>query len=283
MVTAARGSPQQLPGRGPLRLPLWHGGSRCPEDGGAAPRPLRGWGVVAGGIRGVWQGVPHPQQLRGQGQAQVAVRGRQPAEGGGAAAPAGQPQWVLPDTGEPDQARLLLAVGAPQRARLLGLGDTLPHPPPGERLALHLAPAHLPQPARPGGPLLRVGRGAVLPPRGALLHGRDEGGPSPHHARCGEEAITQVGQDRQLPPVLRGHVPAGGGLSHQPGPARNHQLLPPPDRDSRPGAGPCREGGKEQLRAGPSLSTAPRQTPGPHEGIGLGARRPGPGAWTWDS
>ncbi|XP_074461106.1 src-like-adapter 2 isoform X4 [Larus michahellis] len=179
--------------------------------------------------------------------------------------------------------RLLLAVGAPQRARLLGLGDTLPHPPPGERLALHLAPAHLPQPARPGGPLLRVGRGAVLPPRGALLHGRDEGGPSPHHARCGEEAITQVGQDRQLPPVLRGHVPAGGGLSHQPGPARNHQLLPPPDRDSRPGAGPCREGGKEQLRAGPSLSTAPRQTPGPHEGIGLGARRPGPGAWTWDS
>lgn len=43
------------------------------------PQPLRmahpsspqGWGVVAGGIRGVWQGVPHPQQLCGQDQAQV--------------------------------------------------------------------------------------------------------------------------------------------------------------------------------------------------------------------
>ncbi|XP_053937631.1 src-like-adapter 2 isoform X5 [Cuculus canorus] len=253
------GAPAALPSRaqhlpGPLRLPLRCRVNSRPENGGAAPRPLRGRGVVAGAFPGVWQGVPGPQQLRGQGQAQVnvgkdpsldepqgprpqyrergqprgqtaapvpgrlalvlpvghgfglglrevargaglspgrallhpklcpppwpgqdecwcpaqpgealpaplpaqvAVRGRQPAEGGGAAAQAGQPQWVLPDPREPDQARLLLAVGAPQHAQLLGLGDALPHPPPGERLALHLAPAHVPQPARPGGALLR--------------------------------------------------------------------------------------------------------------------------------
>lgn len=42
---------------------------------------LQGRGVVVGGVQGVWQGVPHPQQLRGQGVAQVgAIPGWHPAD-----------------------------------------------------------------------------------------------------------------------------------------------------------------------------------------------------------
>ncbi|KAM6053406.1 src-like-adapter 2 isoform 2-T3 [Theristicus caerulescens] len=118
-------------------------------------------------------------------------------------------------------------------------------------------------PADAAGSLPRVWRGAVLPPQRALFHGRGEGGPRPCHARCCEEAITRLGQDRQLPPVLRGRVLTRGGLSHQPGPTGSHQLLPPPDRDGPPRAGPHREGGKEQLRAGPRLAPAPQRMPGP--------------------
>lgn len=37
--------------------------------------------MVVGGVQGVWQGVPHPQQLRGQGVAQVgAIAGWHPAD-----------------------------------------------------------------------------------------------------------------------------------------------------------------------------------------------------------
>ncbi|KAM6053751.1 src-like-adapter 2 isoform 3-T4 [Chlamydotis macqueenii] len=43
--------------------------------------------------------------------------------------------------------------------------------------------------------LQRVWGGAVLPPRGALFHGRGEGSPRPRHARCCEEAHAQLGHD----------------------------------------------------------------------------------------
>lgn len=62
----------------------------------AHPPPPQGWRVVAGGIRGVRQKVPRPQQLRGQGQAQVnAEKGL--AQGG--------PQGTWPHCRKPGQAQ----------------------------------------------------------------------------------------------------------------------------------------------------------------------------------
>ena len=104
----------------------------------ARPSSLQGRGVVAGGIRGVRQGVPRPQQLRGQGQAQVNA-GKGPSQGG--------PHGTWPHRRQP---------GQPQ-------GQTLATVP--ERPALFLSLGR--------GAVLRLGEAAQragVSPRRALLH-----------------------------------------------------------------------------------------------------------------
>ncbi|XP_040464256.1 src-like-adapter 2 isoform X2 [Falco naumanni] len=80
----------------------------------AHPPYLQGWGVVAGGVRGVWQGVPHPQQLRGQDQVQA-------SDGKGLSQD--RPQRTRPYHREPGQLQgQTLAPVPAQRAPFLSLG-----------------------------------------------------------------------------------------------------------------------------------------------------------------
>ena len=105
---AGTSCPVSLPG--PWSSAGAQGGSTAcrgvPTMRAAAPRAVPSTPAGAGGALGCWVSLGSQERLCQRPlPVQVAVRGCQPAEGGGAAAPAGQPQRVLPDTGEPDQAR----------------------------------------------------------------------------------------------------------------------------------------------------------------------------------